>query len=69
MRRAPRHLLRPGVRRSIEQGKVLAATITGNKGPTYEGAILAAKLKIMGVDVFSAGDISDEDAGNRRGAL
>jgi nitrite reductase (NADH) large subunit len=43
-----------------EQGKVLAATITGNKGPTYEGSILAAKLKIMGVDVFSAGDFSEK---------
>jgi nitrite reductase (NADH) large subunit len=40
----------------FEQGKVLAATITGNKGPVYSGTIQAAKLKIMGVDVFSAGD-------------
>ena len=39
----------------LEQGKVLAATITGNKGPTYQGTVLASKLKIMGVDVFSAG--------------
>jgi nitrite reductase (NADH) large subunit len=39
----------------IEQGKVLAATITGNRGPVYSGSIQAAKLKIMGVDVFSAG--------------
>jgi nitrite reductase (NADH) large subunit len=44
----------------IEQGKVLAATITGNRGPTYQGSIQAAKLKIMGVDVFSAGEISDK---------
>ncbi len=40
----------------LEQGKVLAATITGNKGPRYEGSVSAAKLKIMGVDVFSAGE-------------
>jgi nitrite reductase (NADH) large subunit len=40
----------------FEQGKVLAATITGRKGPTYAGTVQAAKLKIMGVDVFSAGD-------------
>jgi nitrite reductase (NADH) large subunit len=46
-----------------EQGKVLAATITGNKGPAYEGSILAAKLKIMGVDVFSAGDFSEKAPG------
>src|SRR5579872_5587822 len=44
----------------IEQGKVLAATITGNKGPRYEGSVQAAKLKIMGVDVFSAGEIGDK---------
>src|SRR4051812_35280398 len=34
-----------------EQGKVLAATITGNRGPGYEGTVQAAKLKIAGVDV------------------
>jgi nitrite reductase (NADH) large subunit len=43
----------------IEQGKVLAATITGNKGPQYTGTVQAAKLKIMGVDVFSAGAWAD----------
>jgi nitrite reductase (NADH) large subunit len=43
----------------FEQGKVLASTITGNKGPTYAGTVQAAKLKIMGVDVFSAGDWAD----------
>ncbi len=41
----------------LEQGKVLAATITGNKGPRYEGSIPASKLKIMSVDVFSAGRV------------
>jgi nitrite reductase (NADH) large subunit len=39
----------------LEQGKVLAATITGNRGPVYSGTVQAAKLKIMGIDVFSAG--------------
>ena len=43
----------------FEQGKVLAATITGHKGPTYAGTVQASKLKIMGVDVFSAGDWTD----------
>jgi nitrite reductase (NADH) large subunit len=43
----------------FEQGKVLAATLTGNKGPTYAGSVPAAKLKVMGVDVFSAGDWAD----------
>ena len=43
----------------FDQGKVLAATITGNRGPTYTGTVQAARLKIMGVDVFSAGEWSD----------
>jgi nitrite reductase (NADH) large subunit len=43
----------------FEQGKVLAATVTGNKGPTFTGTVQAAKLKIMGVEVFSAGDWAD----------
>src|SRR3990170_2760897 len=43
----------------IEQARVLAATIAGHKGATYTGSIPAAKLKIMGVDVFSAGDWAD----------
>ena len=47
----------------LEQGKILAATITGNKGPRFEGSVPAAKLKIMGVDVFSAGDFSDKAPG------
>jgi nitrite reductase (NADH) large subunit len=47
----------------FEQGKVLAATITGNKGPVYEGTVPAAKLKIIGVDVFSAGDFNDKAPG------
>jgi nitrite reductase (NADH) large subunit len=46
----------------FEQGKVLAATITGNRGPTYAGTVQAAKLKIVGVDVFSAGDWSEQNA-------
>ncbi len=45
----------------LEQGKVLAATITGNKGPTFEGWKPAAKLKIMGVDVFSAGEVVETE--------
>jgi nitrite reductase (NADH) large subunit len=49
----------------LEQGKVLAATITGNKGPRYAGTVQAAKLKIMGVDVFSAGEITDKLDGSR----
>src|SRR6187401_1426450 len=47
----------------FEQGKVLAATMTGNKGPAYTGTVQAAKLKIMGVDVFSAGDWTEASGG------
>ncbi|MBC8167825.1 MAG: NAD(P)/FAD-dependent oxidoreductase [Bryobacteraceae bacterium] len=45
----------------LEQGKVLASTITGNRGPEYKGTVTAAKLKILGVDVFSAGDIDGDE--------
>ncbi len=47
----------------LEQGKVLAATISGNRGPKFETAPVAAKLKIMGVDVFSAGSIDTAEPG------
>jgi nitrite reductase (NADH) large subunit len=46
----------------FEQGKVLAATMTGHRGAVYTGTVQAAKLKIMGVDVFSAGDWGDSAA-------
>jgi nitrite reductase (NADH) large subunit len=39
-----------------DQGKVLARTITGDKGPKYEGSVLATKLKVMGIELFSAGN-------------
>ena len=47
----------------LEQGRVLAATLAGNTVPGYEGTVPAAKLKVMGVEVFSAGDFS-ESPGN-----
>ncbi len=47
----------------MEQGKVLAAVITGNPGPAFAGGAPAAKLKIMGVEIFSAGSIDDSDPG------
>lgn len=43
-----------------EQGKVLASHITGqtlDKG--YEGSVLSTKLKVSGVNVFSAGEFLD----------
>jgi nitrite reductase (NADH) large subunit len=45
----------------LEQGKVLAATITGNRGPIFQGWTPAAKLKIMGVDAFSAGEFQERE--------
>lgn len=46
-----------------EQSKVLAATLAGNRGATYEGSISSTKLKIMGVDVFSMGYFGEDIAG------
>jgi nitrite reductase (NADH) large subunit len=40
----------------LEQGKVLASAITGDRNAAYTGSVQAAKLKVMGVDVFSAGE-------------
>jgi len=41
-----------------EMGKVLAAHLTGEEGALYEGSVTSTKLKVTGVDVFSAGDFS-----------
>lgn len=41
-----------------EMGKVLAAHLTGGEGEAYEGSVTSTKLKVTGVDVFSAGDFS-----------
>lgn len=46
-----------------DQARVLAATITENRGPVFSGAVPATKLKIMGVDLFSAGSIDESEAG------
>lgn len=46
-----------------DQGKVLAATLTGNKGPVFNGYTPATKLKIMGADVFSAGNFDEQREG------
>jgi nitrite reductase (NADH) large subunit len=39
-----------------DQGKVLAATMTGTKDATYAGSVPATKLKVAGVELFSAGE-------------
>ncbi len=40
----------------FEQAKVLAWQITGQGLRAYEGSVTSTKLKVSGVDVFSAGD-------------
>ena len=47
----------------MEQGQVLAAAITGNAGRVFTGTAPAAKLKIMGVEIFSAGSIDESEPG------
>jgi nitrite reductase (NADH) large subunit len=47
----------------FDQARVLAATVTGNRGPVFAAAAPAAKLKIMGVDLFSAGSIDEQAPG------
>src|SRR5579862_656667 len=47
----------------FEQGRVLASAITGNRELAFNGSAPAAKLKIMGVDIFSAGSIDDSKPG------
>jgi nitrite reductase (NADH) large subunit len=46
-----------------EQARVLAATITGNRGPVYRGSLEESKLTIMDTEVFSAGDFGEAAAG------
>ncbi|WNQ12806.1 nitrite reductase large subunit NirB [Paenibacillus aurantius] len=42
-----------------EQGAVLAKTLCGTETPPYRGSVLSTKLKVSGVDVFSAGEFVD----------
>ncbi len=44
-----------------EMGKVLAARLAGETGAGYAGSITSTKLKVTGVDLFSAGDFSEGD--------
>lgn len=41
-----------------EMGKVLAQHLTSDDVVAYEGSVTSTKLKVTGVDVFSAGDFS-----------
>lgn len=45
-----------------EQGKVLAKRICGIDGEPYEGSVTGTQLKVAGVDLFSAGEIFEDDS-------
>ncbi|SDE60105.1 nitrite reductase (NADH) large subunit [Fontibacillus panacisegetis] len=45
-----------------EQGKVLARAICGLESESYNGSIPYSQLKVSGVDVFSAGEITGDDS-------
>lgn len=44
-----------------EMGKVIAEQLTGNKAATYVGSVTATKLKVTGIDLYSAGDFAEAD--------
>lgn len=44
-----------------EMGRVLAGHLTGHDDVAYQGSVTSTKLKVTGVDVFSAGDFSGGD--------
>jgi nitrite reductase (NADH) large subunit len=44
-----------------DMAKTLAATLAGEKVPGYTGSATSTKLKVTGVDLFSAGDFSEGD--------
>ncbi len=43
-----------------EMGKVLAATLSGEDA-AYTGSVTSTKLKVTGIDLFSAGDFAEAD--------
>jgi nitrite reductase (NADH) large subunit len=46
-----------------EQGRVLANSVTGKASEGFVASAPAAKLKIMGVDIFSAGSTDESESG------
>jgi nitrite reductase (NADH) large subunit len=44
-----------------EMARTLAAGLAGEQVPGYTGSALSTKLKVTGVDLFSAGDFSESD--------
>jgi len=45
-----------------EQGRTLAAHITSSEVKAYKGSVLSTKLKVSGIDVFSAGRCQEDEA-------
>lgn len=43
-----------------EQGAVLAKRLAGTRTDGYQGSVVSTKLKVSGVDVFSAGEYADK---------
>ena len=44
-----------------EMAKVLAAQLAGENSASYPGSVTSTKLKVTGIDLFSAGDFSEGD--------
>ena len=44
-----------------EMAKVIARQLTGDTAATYEGSVTATKLKVTGIDLYSAGDFAEGD--------
>jgi nitrite reductase (NADH) large subunit len=47
-----------------EMAKVLASELAGEKPAGFVPAVTSTKLKVTGIDLFSAGDFSDDDINN-----
>jgi len=44
-----------------EMAKVIAQQLTGDTEAKYEGSVTATKLKVTGIDLYSAGDFAEAD--------
>lgn len=44
-----------------DMAKVIAQQLTGDKQASYEGSVTATKLKVTGIDLYSAGDFAEAD--------
>ncbi len=45
-----------------DMAKVIAAQLAGDAGAAYQGSVTSTKLKVTGVDLFSAGDFAQSEA-------